>query len=542
MADKADVAINSYGMKNFILFLISLASSLSAQNANQPKPNIVLIIADDLGFSDLGCYGSEIKTPQLDALAKNGLRFTQFYNTARCWPTRSALLSGYYAQQIQRDALPESFGGAKASRPKWATLLPEMLKPAGYRSYFSGKWHIDGLAGKAGFDRSLIINNAGNFYSTKGMVKDDKPFEPQQTKDFFLTNYTASHALECLQEHAKDHAAKPFFHYIAFHAPHFPLQSPQEDIDLYKNTYVNGWEAMREARYKNLRAMGIVNTALSAVERHIGAPYPYPDDLKKLGAGELNLPVEWKSLNDAQRQFQSTKMAIHAAMIDRMDREIGKIIAQLKSMGAYENTLILFCSDNGATAEVMVRHGGHDQNARLGSAETYLCLGAGFSNACNTPFRRHKTWVHEGGISSPLIAHWPVGIPAKGELRHTPAHVVDFVPTALALAGVNKPKTIDGVDVPPAPGKSLLPAFAKDVTVQRESLWWLHEGNKAVRVGDWKLVAAKNQPWELYNLSSDRAEQNNLAATMPAKVKDLSVIWQKQTDAFTHLVKASPKK
>lgn len=530
------------GMKRLALLLVSLASVLGAQAADPQKPNIVMIIADDLGFSDLGCYGSEIKTPQLDALAKGGLRFTQFYNTARCWPTRGALLTGYYAQQIQRDALPNHRGGAMATRPQWAPLLPALLKPAGYRSYVSGKWHIDGKAGAAGFDRSLIMNNPGNYYSTKGMVRNDVPFEPKTTNGFFLTDQTAVHAVECLQEHAREHAGKPFFQYIAFHAPHFPLQAPQEDIDPYKDSYLGGWETMREARYRNLRSMGIVNTTLSAVERDIGAPYRFPDALKKLGAGEVDLPVEWKSLNETQRQFQAAKMSIHAAMVDRMDREIGKVIAQLKAMGAYENTLILFCSDNGATAEIMVRNGGHDPKARLGSAETYLCLGAGFSNACNTPFRRHKTWVHEGGISSPLIAHWPAGIAARGELRHTPAHVIDFVPTALALAGVEKPETIAGVAVPDAPGRSLLPAFAKDITVERDSLWWLHEGNRALRVGDWKLVAANEQPWELYHLSTDRAEQNNLAAAMPNKVKELSAAWQSQTDAFTVLAKSSQQK
>jgi arylsulfatase len=529
-------------MNRLAFIFFTLASLLCADSIRPKKTNIVMIIADDLGFSDLGCYGSEIKTPQLDALAKGGLRFTQFYNTARCWPTRGALLTGYYAQQIQRDALPDHFGGAVGVRPQWAPLLPVLLKPAGYRSYVSGKWHVDGKAGAAGFDRSLIINNQGNYYSTKGMVRDDMPFKPKNKKDFFLTDYTATHAVECLQEHAKDHAKQPFFQYIAFHAPHFPLQAPQEDIDLYKNTYLGGWEAMREARYQNIRSMGIINTTLSLVERDLGPPYPFPDALKKLGDGEINRPLEWRSLNDRQRQFQATKMAIHAAMIDRMDRHIGEIIAQLKSMGVYENTLILFCSDNGATAEIMVRDGGHDPKARLGSAETYLCLGPGFSSACNTPFRRHKSWVHEGGIASPLIAHWPAGIAARGELRHTPAHLIDFVPTALALADVKKPETFGGVSVPVAPGRSLLPALTKDVTIERDSLWWLHEGNRAVRVGDWKLVAANKQPWELYNLASDRAEQNNLALTNPDKVKELSTIWQGQTDAFTVLAKSSKEK
>jgi arylsulfatase len=522
--------------------LLAMAPLLSADDTAPKKPNIVMIIADDLGYSDLGCYGGEIKTPQLDSLAKGGVRFTQFYNTARCWPTRSALLTGYYAQQIQRDALPDHFGGASGIRPKWAPLLPTLLKPAGYRSYLSGKWHIDGKAGLAGFDHSLIINNPGNYFSPKGMVRDDVPFEPESKEGFFLTDYTASHAIECLQEHQEKHADQPFFQYIAFHAPHFPLQAPQEDIDLYKNTYNTGWEVMREARQQRLRAAGIVQSVLSAVEFELGPPYAFPKDLKKFGSDEINRPLPWASLSGSQRRFQATKMAIHGGLVDRMDRNIGKIVAQLKKMGAYENTLILFCSDNGASSEMMVRDGGHDPKARLGSAETYLCLGPGFSSACNTPFRRHKTWVHEGGIASPFIAHWPAGISARGELRHTPAHVIDFVPTALALANVRKPGEIEDLAVPPAPGRSLVPALQKDVIIERDSLWWLHEGNKAIRVGDWKLVASKDEAWELYNLSTDRAEQKNRAAEMPEKVSELDALWQAQTRAFTVLAKASKQK
>jgi arylsulfatase len=259
--------------------------------------------------------------------------------------------------------------------------------------------------------------------------------------------------------------------------------------------------------------------------------------MKKLGPGEVNRPLPWSELTEEQRRFQATKMAIHAAMIDRMDQEIGRIIAQLKAMGAYENTLILFASDNGASAEIMVRNGGHDPQAAPGSAATYLCLGPGFSSACNTPHRRHKTWVHEGGISTPLIAHWPAGISAKDELRHTPAHVIDIVPTVLALAGVQKPTEWKGEPIPDAPGKSLVPAFAKDEPIARDSLWWLHEGNKAIRIGDWKLVAAKGDPWELYDLKTDRAEQHDLAAQMPDKVKELEQAWQQQTDSFTELAK-----
>jgi len=249
----------------------------------------------------------------------------------------------------------------------------------------------------------------------------------------------------------------------------------------------------------------------------------------------VNRPLPWSELTAEQRRFQATKMAIHAAMVDRMDQDIGRLIAQLKAMGVYENTLILFASDNGASAEIMVRDGGHDPQAPMGSAASYLSIGPGFSSACNTPHRLHKTWVHEGGISTPLVAHWPAGITARGELRETPAHLVDIVPTLLELTGTTKPKEWQGQPIPAAPGKSLTPAFAKDVAIERESLWWLHEGNKAIRVGDWKLVASKDQPWSLYDLRTDRAEQNDLAAKMPDKVKELSALWQKQTDEYVAL-------
>jgi arylsulfatase A-like enzyme len=244
-------------------------------------------------------------------------------------------------------------------------------------------------------------------------------------------------------------------------------------------------------------------------------------------------------LSDEQRRFQATKMAIHAAMIDRMDREIGRVIAQLKAMGVFENTVIFFASDNGASAEIMVRHGGHDPQAAPGSAASYLCLGPGFSSACNTPHRRHKTWVHEGGISTPLIVHWPKGIAARNELRHTPAHVIDIMPTVLALAGIEKPAQWNGEPIPAAPGRSLVPALARDETIARDSLWWLHEGNRALRVGDWKMVAAKGVPWSLYDLRSDRAEQQDLAERMPERVKELDAVWQGQFDAFLDLARRS---
>ena len=525
-------------MKRLLVRALTLLAALASTLVAAEKPNLIWIMADDLGYSDLGCYGGEIATPQLDALAKGGVRFTQFYNTARCWPTRGALLSGYYAQQIRRDKLPEAAGGAQAARPPWARLLPEFLKPAGYRSYHSGKWHIDGKVLAAGFDRSLDMRNQGNFFTSRGNSIDDVPVTPPaDEKGYYATIATADHAIECLKDHAANHAGKPFFHYIAFIAPHFPLHALPEDIAKYRDKYLNGWEAMRAARFARQQEMGITTTTLSPLEREVGPPYAFPDAMEKLGPGEVNRPLPWSELTGEQRRFQATKMAIHAAMVDRMDREIGRIIAQLKAMGAFENTLIFFASDNGASAEIMVRNGGHDPQAAPGSAASYLCLGPGFSSACNTPHRRHKTWVHEGGIATPLIVHWPAGITAKNELRRTPAHVIDFVPTALELAGLAAPKEWKGEPLPSAPGRSLVPALAKDEAVARDSLWWLHEGHRAVRVGDWKLVAAQGEPWELYDLKTDRAEQHNLAPKMPDKVKELDQTWQRQTDSFTELAK-----
>jgi arylsulfatase len=532
--------------------LLAVMLSTMASAADARRPNVVVFLADDLGYSDLGCYGGDIQTPNLDALAKNGLRFTQFYNTARCWPTRGALLTGYYAQQIRRDTVPGVRSGGQGVRPAWARLLPEMLKPLGYRSYHCGKWHVDGKVLDGGFDHSYLIQDAGRFFSPQVLLEDDQRLPPvQRGTGYYSTTAVADYAIKYLKEHAEKYAAQPFFAYVCFFSPHFPLQAPQEDVDRYHGKYNRGWELMRGERWARQQSLGLISGKLSAVEREVGPPYFFADAYKALGAGEVNKPIPWNELTSEQQSFQATKMSVHAAMVDRMDREIGRVVDQIRAMNALDNTLIMFLSDNGASAEIMVRDDGHDPTAPPGSAATHLCLGPGWSTVANTPFRMHKTWVHEGGIATPLVVHWPAGIAARGELRKNPGHVIDLVPTILDVAGGKLPESADGRPVPAPPGKSLTPAFAKDSTVAHDYLWWSHEASKAIRVGDWKLVAAspslrsrgnddveaQRRPgdWELFNLADDRAETNNLAAKMPDKARELADLWTQKEQQFFKL-------
>jgi arylsulfatase A-like enzyme len=525
----------------FTIFSALLLTAPATMYAAEPtaKPNILIILADDMGFSDASCYGGEIATPNLDGLAKNGLRFTQFYNTARCWPSRAAILTGYYAQQVRRDTVPGVKSGVQGSRPAWARLLPEMLKPLGYRSYHSGKWHLDGKPLQNGFDHSYSLDDHDRHFAPRLHSEDDKPLPAVDAKSgYYSTTAIADHAIKCLKEHADKYPDKPFLEYLAFTAPHFPLQAPAEDIAPYRKKYLAGWDALREERWRRMKEMKIGGTVLAPIERDLGPPYAFPDAIKKLGPNELNRPLPWTELNEDQREFQASKMAIHAAMVDRMDREIGRVLAQLRDMKALENTLIVFLSDNGASAEIMVRGDGHDPTAEFGTGATFLSIGPGWSSLANTPLRRHKTWVHEGGISTPLIVHWPKGISARGELRHTPGHIIDLVPTILEAAGGKPLEKWEGQPVPPAPGKSLIPLFKKDGAVTHDSLWWLHEGNRALRVGDWKIVAAgKDSPWELYDLSSERSETKDLAKDKPEKVKKLAAIWAKQYEEYKTLAR-----
>lgn len=507
----------------FIGFVVFACGTPFVANAAQQtrKPNIVFILADDLGYSDLGCYGSEIETPNLDALAKNGLRFSQFYNTARCWPSRAALMTGYYAQQVNRDP--------QGVRPKWAALLPEFLKQANYHSYHSGKWHIDGKILDGGFSRSYHTTDHDRFFTPKHHQLDDKPLAPPKAgESYYATTATATRAVEWLAEHQDAQAHEPFFLYLAFIAPHFPLQAPAEDIARYRDTYREGWDVIRAKRWKRMRELGLVTGELSVPEPTVAPSWnlKQAELQQRIGPGESGHAVPWKDLTSEQQQFQAQKMAVHAAMIDRMDRELGRVLEQIRKMNAWDDTLILFASDNGASAEQIIRGDGHTPGAVPGSAQSYLGLGPGWSTVSNTPFRRHKSWNHEGGVSTPLIAHWPRGIAAKGELRHAPGHFVDIAPTLFEVAGVTVPAKWNGEDRPAFPGRSLVPLFERDSDAAHDAIFFKHTENRGLRLGDWKIVAAgKDAAWELYHLTDDRAESHNLADKNPEKLQELVAIW-----------------
>ena len=514
-----------------------------AESPRARKPNFLLIVADDMGFSDAGCHGGEIATPRLDALAAGGVRFAQGYSTGRCWPSRTCLLTGYYAQQVRMDP-------PQGPLPAWARVAPHYLKPLGYRCYTSGKWHLMGApkaVADGGFDRAYVLHDHDRYFAPRNHELDDRKLEPvRDDPDFYVTKAIADHACDFLKQHAERHADEPFFSYLAFTSPHFPLHALEEDIARYRERYLEGWDVARERRWKRLRERGLVNCALPPLESDVIASWSFPGDKLQamIGPGEANRAVHWRELTDEQKRFQATKMAIHAAMIDRMDREIGRVLAQVRAMGAFENTVIFFVSDNGATAEQIIRGDLHDPSAPLGSGRSYLCLGPGWSSASNTPFRLHKSWVHEGGIASPLIVHWPAGLAARGELRRDPCHFIDLLPTMLDLAGAGEVSPQwNGATAPPLPGRSLAPALAREGAVTREFLYFHHMQNRAIRVGDWKLVArGEGGPWELYDLKTDRCELQNLADEDPGRVREMAALWQRTEETFRQQAGPPPAK
>lgn len=515
------------------------------------RPNILLILNDDMGYSDIGCYGGEVETPHLDRLAAGGLRFSQFYNTARCSPSRASLLTGLHPHQtgigiLTYDSGPEGYAGNLNQR---CATIAEALKPAGYRSYLSGKWHVssnlkqptDSWPMQRGFDDFYgTIIGAGSFYDPNTLTRRNENAEHEaRAPGFFYTDAISDEAVRFLRNHQAEHAGRPFFQYVAYTAPHWPLHAHPEDIAKYKGKFDAGWDQLREQRLERLVASGILDAQWKLTGRDPSQP-------------------AW---TDAEHKaWLANCMEVYAAQIDRMDQGIGRILASLEEMGQLENTLVIFLADNGACAEdipedvtidelvdklmiarshtrdgAVVRFGNNPDIAP-GPEDTYQSYGQAWANLSNTPFRLYKHWIHEGGISTPLILHWPRGIAQRGEIRHTPGYLPDIMATILDVTGTPYPEDVAGRSILPLEGHSLKPAFRADQG-ERPPMFWEHEGNAAVRIGRWKLVREYPKGWELYDMEADRTETRDLAAQHPERVADM----QQQYEAWAQRCGVLPR-
>lgn len=503
-----------------------IVTPLSAAAAE--RPSIVLILADDLGFSDLGCYGSEIPTPNIDALAKNGVRFTQFYNTARCCPTRASLLTGCYPHRagvghMVKDLGKPAYRGDLSPR---CVTIAEALRPAGYRTAMAGKWHVTPYAAgdrhnwpmQRGFQQFFgLIGSVRSYYDPPTMVDGDKPTRAEGK--FYLTDAVTEHALASLKDFSK--SDDPFFLYVAYTAPHWPMHAPAEDIARHVGKYRGGWDALRKQRHARQIDMGLVERRWPLTPRDSDAP-------------------AWDAAE--HKEWQDARMACYAAMIERMDQGVGKIVDHLRKQKKLENTLIFFLSDNGGCAEEIpadwrgtmfpekTRDGrvtkvGNDPKVKPGPDDVFQSYGLPWANASNTPFRLFKHWVHEGGIATPLIVHWPASI-RKPALTHQPGHVIDLMPTCLDVARSEYPKKRGGEETVAIDGKSLRPIFEGKERAGHEALFWEHEGNRAVRQGKWKLASRHPHGWELYDLEADRTELHDFAKEQPEKVKELTALYE----------------
>jgi len=504
------------------------------------KPNVVLILNDDMGYSDIGCYGGEVETPNLDRMAANGLRFSQFYNTARCSPSRASMLTGLHPHQtgvgiLTYDSGPEGYAGNLNQR---CVTIPQALKASGYKTYMSGKWHVASSLTKPtdtwplqrGFDEFFgTIIGAGSFYDPNTLTRGNANAEHEaRAEGFFYTDAISDQAVAYIEQHAKAHPDQPFFEYVAYTAPHWPLHAHEADIARYKGRFDSGWDALREERLEKLVASGLLKDTWKLTERDPSQP-----------------PWSEAQADEQFRAWTLRCMEVYAAQIDRMDQGIGRIIAALEKTGQLDNTVFIFLADNGACAEdipegvsidelvskLMIAraetrsgepvHFGNDPSRMPGPENTYQSYGTAWANLSNAPFRLYKHWIHEGGIATPLIIHWPRGIGERGGIRHAPGYLPDIMATILDITGTAYPATFEGRPIDPIEGQSLLPVFAQDGGT-RAPMFWEHEGNAAVRIGQWKLVKRYPRPWELYDLEADRTELHDLAARHPERVADMA--------------------
>ncbi len=509
--------MRSVSRRQFIRMLAGGAAALAAPAAagmsfaaQSKRPNIILIMCDDMGFSDIGCYGSEIPTPNIDRLAREGMRFTQFYNGARCCPTRASLLTGLYAHQagighMVRNLEAQLGPAYRGYLNERCVTIAEALRPAGYRTLMVGKWHVGEERPHWPLDRGFehyygLISGASNYWkldANRKMARDNEPIVPQE-ENFYMTDAFTENALKFLDAYGR--SDKPFFLYLAYTAPHWPLHAWPEDIAKHKGRYAIGWDELRQRRYRRQIELGIIN----------------PD--WKLSPRDPRAPA-WQDAKN--KQWLDMRMAVYAAQITRMDQGIGRILAKLRELGIERDTLIMFLSDNGGCAEELR---GNDPRVMPGPVDTFQSYGLPWANASNTPFRRFKHWVHEGGIATPFIARWPAVI-KPGTITHQVGHIIDVMATCVDVAGAEYPEEYNGRKITPLEGKSLLPIFQGKQREGHDALFWEHEGNRAVRQGRWKLVSMYPQGWELFDMEADRTEQNDLAQKYPEKVRELEALW-----------------
>lgn len=510
------------------------------------QPDLVLIMADDMGFCDIGCYGSEIRTPHLDALAASGVRFTHFYNGARCCPSRAALLTGLYAHQAGMGGMEpdRKVPGYRGNINRQCVTIAEALKQNGYSTYMSGKWHLTRNSRartqedkfnwplQRGFDRYYgIIGGAASFFEPKTLTRDNECIdgEPGADPDYYFTDAISDSAVTFINDHCRNTPDKPFFSYVAYTCPHWPLMARDRDIAKYKGRYDEGWDAVRKERHERMIEMGIVEEKWPLSPRDARVlPWAEAEAAAVGGKVEEALTITGGTLQAEMER----KMEVYAAMIDCMDQGIGRIVDALKKNGRLDNTLILFLSDNGGCDEWGTYGFGwnriKENQAPAGTRDSSISYGPAWAHVSNTPFRWYKLYVHEGGIATPLIAHWPAGIKDRGALRHAVGHIIDVMPTFIDAAGAEYPKQYAGNPIQPMEGVSLIPAFHGETLQRKGPIFWEHIGNRAVRDGKWKLVSLKrNQDrWELYDMEADRTELNDLAAKNPDIVARLDAAWQ----------------